>query len=164
MRIPSKVVLGLATASAIILGHLGCAHRAQTTASPIQTAVPAAAAPATGAGHSEPAVAATERPVGRPAGAPLLGKMPSPVGLCAGQYTDEARRAGLEGTVILDVVVGEDGWVRDVTMVQGLAQGLGEAAVRAIKSCRFTPGERDGKPVAVRVRRFKVVFSLGEAK
>ena len=80
------------------------------------------------------------------------------------EATDEARRAALEGTVILDVVVGEDGWVRDVTIVQGLAQGLGEAAVRAIKSCRFTPGERDGKPVAVRVPRFKVVFSLGEAK
>ena len=90
--------------------------------------------------------------------------MPSPVGLCAGQYTDEARRAALEGTVILDVVVGEDGWVRDVTIVQGLAQGLGEAAVRAIKSCRFTPGERDGKPVAVRVPRFKVNFALREEK
>ena len=155
--------LGAVMSSLLLLGF-GCAHRVQTTASPIQTADPAAAAPATVAGHSEPAVAAAERPVGRPASAPLLRKMPSPVGLCAGQYTDEARRAALEGTVILDVVVGEDGWVRDVTIVQGLAQGLGEAAVRAIKSCRFTPGERDGKPVAVRVPRFKVVFSLGEAK
>ena len=155
--------MGAVLSSLLLLGF-GCAHGVQTTTSSTQTAVPAAAAPAKVAGHSEPAPAATERPVGRPAGVPLFRKMPSPVGICAGQYTDEARRAGLEGTVILDFVVGEDGWVRDVTIVQGLDQGLGEAAVRAIKSCQFAPGERDGKPVAVRVPRFKVVFSLGEAK
>jgi TonB family protein len=90
--------------------------------------------------------------------------MPLPVGQCTGRYTEKARQAGLEGTVILDIVVGEDGTVRDVTIVQGLGEGLSEAAVRALKSCRFTPGERDGKPVPVRIRRFRVNFALGEAK
>ena len=90
--------------------------------------------------------------------------MPLPLGPCEGRYTDEARRAGVEGTVILDIVVGEDGWVRDVTIVQGLAAGLGEAAVRSLKSCRFTPGERDGKPVAVHVPRFRVIFSMRDGK
>ena len=91
-------------------------------------------------------------------------KMPLPVGRCTGKYTEEARQAGLEGTVILDIVVGEDGVVRDIAVVQGLAQGLSDAAVRALKACRFTPGERNGKHVPVRVRRFKVHFALGEAE
>jgi len=91
-------------------------------------------------------------------------KMPLPVGQCTGKYTEEAKQAGLEGTVILDIVVGEDGVVRDIAVVQGLGQGLNEAAVRALKACRFTPGERDGKRVPVRVRRFKVHFALGEAE
>jgi TonB family protein len=91
-------------------------------------------------------------------------KMPLPVGRCTGKYTEEARQAGLEGTVILDIVVGEDGAVRDITIVQGLGQGLNDAAVRALKACQFTPGERNGKPVPVRVRRFKVHFALGGAE
>jgi TonB family protein len=98
-----------------------------------------------------------------PAGDLQISKMHLPVGQCAGKYTEGARRAGLEGTVILDIVVAEDGTVRDVAIVQGLGEGLSEAAVRALKSCRFTPGERDGKPVPVRIRRFKVTFALGEA-
>jgi len=59
---------------------------------------------------------------------------------------------------------GEDGWVRDIKIVQGLGQGLNEAAVRAAKACRFTPGEKDGKRVPVRVSRFKVHFALAEAE
>jgi len=70
----------------------------------------------------------------------------------------------VEGTVILDIVIGQDGWVRDVTIVQGLAAGLGESAVRSLKSCRFTPGERGGEPVAVHVPRFRVVFSLRDGR
>jgi protein TonB len=110
-------------------------------------------------------VAATEvKPLAAPVQAYEVTKMPLPVGRCSGKYTEEARQAGLEGTVILDIVVGEDGAVRDITIVQGLGQGLNEAAVRALKACRFTPGERNGKPVPVRVRRFKVHFALGEAE
>jgi TonB family protein len=114
-------------------------------------------------GHAK--TAATEvKPLAAPAQAYEVTKMPLPVGRCTGKYTEEARQAGLEGTVILDIVVGEDGVVRDIAVVQGLAQGLSDAAVRALKACRFTPGERNGKPVPVRVRRFKVHFALGEAE
>jgi protein TonB len=104
------------------------------------------------------------KPLAAPVQAYEVTKMPLPVGRCTGKYTEEAKQAGLEGTVILDIVVGEDGGVRDIAIVQGLGQGLNEAAVRALKACRFTPGERDGKPVPVRVRRFKVHFALGDAE
>jgi TonB family protein len=104
------------------------------------------------------------KPLAAPVAAYEVTKMPVPIGHCTGKYTEEAKQAGLEGTVILDIVVGEDGRVRDVKIVQGLAQGLSEAAIRAAKACRFTIGERDGKPVPVRVTQFKVRFALGESE
>lgn len=95
-----------------------------------------------------------------PAKAYEVTKMPLPKGRCSGEYTDEARQAGIEGTVVLDLVVGEDGAVRDITIVRGLSHGLTEAATAAARRCRFTPGERDGLPVPVRVRGFKITFYL----
>jgi protein TonB len=87
-------------------------------------------------------------------------KMPLPQGRCTGQYTEAARQAGLEGTVVLDLVVGENGAVRSVDVVHGLDHGLTEAAITAAKRCRFTPGERDGIRVPVRIRGFKIRFFL----
>jgi protein TonB len=91
-------------------------------------------------------------------------KMPLPRGgTCPpGPYTDEAREAGLEGTVILSFVVDERGRVRDIKVLQGLGLGLTEAAKRAVQACAFSPGERDGKPVPTRIPSFKVRFSLRE--
>ena len=108
--------------------------------------------------------AANVKPLAAPVAAYEVTKMPLPIGRCTGKSTEEAIQAGLEGTVILDIVVGEDGWVRDVKIVQGLDHGLSEAAVRAAKACRFTPGERNGKAVPVRVSRFKVRFAMAEAE
>jgi TonB family protein len=111
-------------------------------------------------------VAAGEvKPLAAPVAAYEVTKMPLPIGTCKGDYyTEEAKQAGLEGTVILDFVVGEDGWVRDIKIVQGLGLGLSEAAVRAVKVCRFTPGEKNGKLVPVRVSRFKYRFALADAE
>lgn len=88
---------------------------------------------------------------------------PLPQGRCTGKYTDAARTAGVEGTVVLDLVVGEDGSVRDITVTQPLGHGLDQAAVAALRACRFTPGEKDGQRVAVRVHGFKIHFMLADA-
>jgi TonB family protein len=106
-------------------------------------------------------------PVAAPALAPPVPAyevttMPLPQGRCAGRYTDEARAAAIEGTVVLDLVVGENGRVREVSVVSGLEYGLTAAAITAVKECRFSPGEKDGTPVPVRVRGFKIRFVLGE--
>jgi periplasmic protein TonB len=98
------------------------------------------------------------KPLQAPVPAYEVTKMPLPKERCTGTYTEAARRAGLEGTVVLDLVVGEDGRVREIVVVRRLGHGLTEAAVAALKRCRFAPGERDGKPVPVRVRGFKVSF------
>jgi len=86
--------------------------------------------------------------------------MPLPEGRCDGKYTEEARSAAIEGTVILDLIVSETGRVRDVQIVSGLGHGLTEAAVAAAKRCHFSPGEKNGTPVPVRVRGFKIRFLL----
>lgn len=91
-----------------------------------------------------------------------VSKMPLPIGRCVGTYTDEARAAAIEGTVILDLVVGPDGRPQKIKVVRGLPHGLTQAAKKAVARCRFSPGEQDGDPVAVRIRAFKIRFVLRE--
>jgi protein TonB len=119
-------------------------------------------------GNSGSAVGATDEEAehGRGKGAMALvpayelTTMPLPQGRCVGKYTDEAKRAAIEGTVILDLIVSETGRVRDIRVVSGLGHGLTEAAIAALKECHFSPGEKDGQPVPVRVRGFKIRFML----
>lgn len=112
-----------------------------------------------------PAAAGPARPLaaGAPAAAAEVTVMPVPLGRCSGKYTDAARAAALEGTVVLDLVVDEQGRARDITVVSGLGHGLTTAAITALRDCRFTPGERAGTRVPVRVRNFKIRFVLQDA-
>ena len=68
-------------------------------------------------------------------------------------YTTEAMRAKIQGAVELKMVVRADGTVGDVTVVKSLDTqfGLDVAAIEAAKKWRFTPGMKDGKPVATLV-------------
>lgn len=63
--------------------------------------------------------------------------------------TDEAQRARLQGTVVLAVVVGEDGVARDTRVVRSMGLGLDEKAIEAVKSPRwwFAPATKNGVPV-----------------
>ena len=101
---------------------------------------------------------------GPPVAAYQVTKMPLPKGRCTGRYTEEARAAGVEDSVVLNLVVGEDGRARDIEVVQGLDHGLNAAAIKAVKACRFTPGERAGQPVPVRIRAFKIRFFMQDAE
>ena len=64
-------------------------------------------------------------------------------------YTEQARRIGLEGEVLLEVVVGPDGSVSDVRVLRRLGSGLDGQAVEAVRQWRFSPARRFGTPVAV---------------
>ncbi len=64
-------------------------------------------------------------------------------------YTDEARRANIEGEVELEIVVRSNGTVGDVKIVRGLRGGLNERAVQAVRQWRFAPGRMKGVPVDV---------------
>ena len=75
------------------------------------------------------------------------------------QYTAEARRAKVEGTVILEAIVETDGTVGDVSVTKGLEPGLDEQAVKALRLWRFEPGKKDGKAVRVRIT-LEMTFTL----
>lgn len=64
-------------------------------------------------------------------------------------YTELARRARVEGTVIVDALIGEDGRVIEVTALKSLRMGLTDEALRAIKQWRYEPPKLNGKPVKV---------------
>lgn len=75
------------------------------------------------------------------------------------EYSDEARRAKLSGSVLLSVVVDENGIPRNIHIVRSLGLGLDEKAVDAVTRWRFRPGLRHGKPVAVQAA-VEVIFRL----
>ena len=147
---------------------------ADTTTTPVfgvtmESTSQAATGPAVPVGNTtraSPTVAppTAAKPLAEPAAAEEVTRMPLPRGACPGKYTDEARAAAIEGVVVLDVTIDEHGRARDFTVVDGLPHGLTEAAIAAISACRFSPGERNGQPVPVRVRGYKVRFLLPEAR
>jgi tetratricopeptide (TPR) repeat protein len=67
-------------------------------------------------------------------------------------YTDAARAEQVEGRVILRGVVGIDGTIQHVLVIQSLTHGLTEASIAAAKSIKFAPAMLDGKPVPVFVQ------------
>jgi protein TonB len=64
-------------------------------------------------------------------------------------YPELARQAGVQGKVLLQAVIREDGTVGDITVLESSAARLGfdEAAVKAVSRWRYKPGLQDGKPV-----------------
>lgn len=74
-------------------------------------------------------------------------------------YSEEARRARLEGSVIVSVVVTAQGLPEQVAVIKSLGMGLDEKAIEAIKQWRFNPGRKDGKTVPV-LANIEVRFRL----
>jgi len=64
------------------------------------------------------------------------------------QYTEEARKGGVTGTVILSVVFSRDGQVTNISAVQTMCCGLTEKAMAAAKLIRFEPATRNGRAVS----------------
>lgn len=66
-------------------------------------------------------------------------------------FSEEARKAKYQGTVVLWLVVGADGRPHDVRVQSSLGMGLDEKAIEAIRQWKFEPGRKDGVPVSVQV-------------
>lgn len=76
-------------------------------------------------------------------------------------YSEEARAAKLQGSVILRVVVSATGQVENAVVLRGPGHGLDQKALETIQSWRFTPAVGpDGKPVACMVN-IEVTFRIG---
>ena len=67
------------------------------------------------------------------------------------RYTEEARQGGVEGDVVLEIVVRSDGSVGDVQVLRRLGSGLDEQAVQAVRRWKFSAATRFGTPVDVLV-------------
>jgi protein TonB len=66
-------------------------------------------------------------------------------------YPREAQQRGLEGDVILRIIVDADGSVAKVDVLSEPGQGLGAAGARAMRAFRFNPGKLSGAAVATTI-------------
>ena len=67
------------------------------------------------------------------------------------EYSEEAREAKYNGTVVMSLVVDSSGAPTDLQIDRPLGLGLDEKAVEAVSSWEFEPGQKEGEPVAVRI-------------
>ena len=64
-------------------------------------------------------------------------------------YTDEAKEAGISGTVLMQLVVDEQGRAAQIEILRPLGYGLDENAIKAVSQWRWRPGTKDDVPVKV---------------
>ena len=67
------------------------------------------------------------------------------------EYSEEARKAKYQGVCVLWMIVGPDGRPRDIRVSRSLGLGLDEKAIEAVKTWKFEPAMKDGRPVAVEI-------------
>lgn len=104
---------------------------------------------ASGGGASVSANKASELPpgvhrIGPGVTAPKLQQKVEP------QYTDEARTAKIEGTVMMSVDISPEGSATNLEVLRSLEPGLDQKAIEAVRQWRFAPAIKDGTPVTVR--------------
>ena len=106
--------------------------------------------PARGGGVSEAGFNSTEQARSTPQRREAPVEQATPVQIVskpAPIYTEEARRLKIEGEVVLRIVFGGDGSIREVAVVRGLGHGLDEAAIAAAKKIQFQPAHRGSQTV-----------------
>ena len=76
------------------------------------------------------------------------------------QYPEEAKKQGIEGTVVLAFIINSDGTISDIEILRGKGGGCDEEAKRVIQNApKWTPAQQGGKTVNFRMRlpiRFKM--------
>ena len=75
------------------------------------------------------------------------------------EYSEEARKAKYEGTVVLGLIVGPDGRPHDIRVSRSLGLGLDEKAVEAVRLWKFEPARKNGQAVSVQIN-VEVEFRL----
>lgn len=75
------------------------------------------------------------------------------------EYSEEARRAKYQGTVVLWLVVDTQGATEDVRVTRSIGKGLDEQAVKAVRNWRFEPATFNGQAVPVQINA-EVSFRL----
>src|SRR5689334_14113897 len=82
----------------------------------------------------------------------VLTRAPELVEFVPAEYPPDAEKAGVEGSVLLSIVIDEHGDVAQAVVLDpGPAPGFAAAALHAVQRFRFRPAEIDGKPAAVEI-------------
>ncbi|WP_297335140.1 energy transducer TonB [Algoriphagus sp.] len=69
------------------------------------------------------------------------------------KYPTQARRMGIEGTVIVVFVINTDGSIQDVDVLRGIGGGCDEEAIKVVENApKWEPGKQRGRPVRTRMR------------
>ena len=66
-------------------------------------------------------------------------------------YPEIAKRVGIEGKVLVQAIVDENGKVISTSTIKGIGAGCDEVAMDAVRNSKFTPGKQRGKNVKVQV-------------
>jgi TonB family protein len=64
------------------------------------------------------------------------------------QYTENARKYGVTGTIVARAIFSKDGQVTEVRIIKGLPHGLTQMAIVALRQIKFTPAEKNGHLVS----------------
>lgn len=106
----------------------------------------------------------TNKPIDENNFATVVENMPGPIGgMFAIQekirYPEIAKHAGIQGKVIIQAFIDENGNVVYAKVLNGIGGGCDEAALDAVKQTKFNPGRQGGEPVKVQVT-IPIVFRL----
>ena len=95
----------------------------------------------------------------------IVEQMPELIGGIGGlqakaRYPEIARRANVEGRVIVQFIVDENGNVSEPTILRGIGGGCDQEAIRVItEHAKFIPGRQRGRPVSVKMS-LPIIFKL----
>ncbi|MGA2992180.1 MAG: TonB family protein [Candidatus Korobacteraceae bacterium] len=67
------------------------------------------------------------------------------------EYSEEARKAKYQGTVVLWLIVDASGRPQNIKIARSLGMGLDQKAIEAVRKWKFEPAKKDGSPVAVQI-------------
>lgn len=91
-----------------------------------------------------------------------LEKMPEIIGFVEALYPEELVKDGIDGTVLLELLVSETGKVDSVSVVRGLHPLLDSSAVNAVKQFKFSPAQLTGGENVAVMLQYEYRFTLRE--
>jgi bla regulator protein BlaR1 len=151
-RIPHKLDIG----KKLLLGSVGLAALAVPIAFGLVSGTPARAGSAVILATPSTASADDAAPVSVPQGE-MSGRIAKKV---SPQYPEEAKKAHIQGEVILDAMIGKNGEVEKLVVVSGPPQ-LAPAAIEGVKQWKYHPYLVNGQAVEVKTR-IDVNFTLAD--
>jgi TonB family protein len=144
------VVFGLLVLAAVILttdSKQPISHRKSGTSRKVQKTIPKA--PDSVVDPGQRIARASDR----------LDSPPSVLIKVEPEYSEEALKAKWQGTVVLSLIVDDNGRPQEIKVVRALGLGLDQKAIEAVQKWEFKPGMKDGHALPVQAT-IEVNFTL----